>query len=248
ELFGDVKPDVVVCEPVQGSYLSGEHCIVLGFNDGNSPSFARVDLSFFDSEQHQDQRPTRARQWHLLQRLLKQYENLMLWMPERQGTEEILPSQFSEILIEQNAVTSITADVLLKERGVAEESPRESAEKHFVENLRGLQLGDDDLRRFERYGQSVASGARGLTVLAARSHSRLSVYDGILTDSVLKKWLSDWMARHTFSVSQLDGIVGCSFRFFADRMLNLDEIDESDGLLPAHVFGSFAHDVLARFY
>lgn len=248
ELFGDVKPDVVLCEPVQASYLSGEHCIVLGFNDGNFPSFARVDLSFFDSEQHQDQRPTRARQWHLLQRLLKQYENLMLWMPERQGTEEILPSQFSEILIEQNAVTSITADVLLKERGVAEESPRESAEKHFVENLRGLQLGDDDLRRFERYGQSVASGARGLTVLAARSHSRLSVYDGILTDSVLKKWLSDWMARHTFSVSQLDGIVGCSFRFFADRMLNLDEIDESDGLLPAHVFGSFAHDVLARFY
>ncbi len=248
ELFGDARPDVVLCEPAQAAFLSGGHCIVLGFNDGNFPNFARVDLSFFDFDQHQDQRPTRARQWHLLQRLLKQYGRLQLWMPERQGTEELLPSQFSEILLEQNAVLATTGDALLHDLNIAEGSPRELAEKQFVQNMRGLQLGEDELGRFERYGQSVASGARGLTVLAARSHSRLSVYDGILTDTRLKNWLSDWMARHTFSVSQLDGIVGCSFRFFADRMLNLDEIDESDGLLPAHVFGSFAHDVLARFY
>jgi RecB family exonuclease len=240
--------EVLLCGPETAGALAGERCLVLGFNDGNFPRFAKPDASFLRQDVHKDQGPTRARQWMLLEKLFSRYGQVQLWMPEREGTEELLPSQFAEALVRDGAASKTTAEKYLRDLNCREQSAQDAAEVQFAGYLRGLELNEQELEKFRRAGAGVYNAARGINVLASRSNHQLSIYDGILTDPRLQAWLAAWVDRHVFSVSQLDGIVGCSFRFFVERMLNLDELEEADDLLPAHVFGSFAHDVLARFY
>src|SRR5690606_27666220 len=101
-------------------------------------------------------------------------------------------------------------------RGIVEE-----AESQFAAYLKNVRLSPTELAKFRKYGLTAYNAARATTVMAERYNPQLGGYDGILQDPRLKAWLAAWLDRHKFSVSQLDGIVGCSFRFFADRMLHL---------------------------
>lgn len=242
------RADVILCNPESASYLAGNRLALLGFNDGSCPRFARSDVSFYGSDGPRDQAPYRGRQWHVLSRILSNFTNCELWMPAREGTEPLLPSQFAELLQRKNCVTAVSAEHHLENARCPRENRRDGAEERFVNHLRGLELSSSELAKIRKSAPAAYAAARGISVMASRSAQELSAYDGILRDPQLTRWLANWVDRHTFSVSQLDRIVGCSFRFFADRMLNLDEEERADDLLPAHVFGAFAHDVLARFY
>ncbi len=239
---------VTVCSPSTAATMRSDCCIVLGCNDGNFPKFARPDASFLNYSFHTNQTGYRVRQRITLERILRNHSRCLLWQPAKVGTEDLLPSQFIENLLESGQCSEVTTTDLLDRMGIGPASLGRQANADFVENLKGLILTDGELKRFRQRGSMAFNVAANISVIASRSRPKLSSYDGIILDPNLQTWLADWTDRHIYSVSQLDAVVGCSFRFFVQRMLNLEELDEADNLLPSHVFGSFTHDVLARFY
>ncbi len=239
---------VTVCTPAVASRLRSDCCLLLGCNDGNFPRFARPEAAFLAARFHTTQAGALARQRITLHRIIRNHATALLWMPRRIDTEQALPSQFIEELLSRGQATEVEADVLLKHMGARLEGKVGRRQAELVENLRGLILSENELQRLHRRSPRAYQVAHGISLLAQRSHAHLGGYDGVITDPVLKPWLRQWAARHIYSVSQLDTIVGCSFRFFVERILNLEEPEEADDLLPAHAFGSFAHDVLAVFY
>jgi len=261
----DGRGGVLACSPEIAQKLEPDYCCVPGFNDGNLPRFGRPDASFLSRDYHLSQKILRERQWQTVERLARKGRQSWFFVPKHEGTEELLPSQFIDRLqggrgpsangeafhpaaAETQTAIRTTAGAVLRKNRAAGRGRVAIAQTEMAEALRGLELSDSEVRRFAARGEAVFNIANGIAVQTSRSRSQLSAHDGIITDPQLKQWLASWVDRHTFSVSQLDGIVGCSFRFFADRLLNLEQIDEADGLLPAHLFGSFAHDVLAVFY
>lgn len=240
---------VKICPPHIAASLFSDVCIVLGCNDGNFPTFARPETVFTDYQLRDNQTRHRASQRLLLQQLAQRHGRLLLWMPEREGIENLLPSQFIEELLEQNAITKTSAQTLMESMSLTlSNGDLNHPISELVHSIKGLTFTDSELRRFSRRGALIHNIAFTTNVMAHRAIPDLSSYDGIITDPQLKTWLSSWAQRHIYSVSQLDTVVGCSFRFFGERILNLEEIEESDDLLSASVFGSITHDVLARFY
>ncbi len=239
---------VTVCSPSTAAKLRSDCGIVLGCNDGNFPKFARPDASFLSYSFHSNQTGYRARQRVTLDRILRNHSRVLLWMPGKVGTEDLLPSQFIEDLLESGRCNEIETGDLLNRMNAQQHFSGRQEQLELVENLKGLVLTESELKRFRQRGPLAFNIAANISVLASRSKAQMAGYDGILVDPALRGWLENWADRHIYSVSQLDAVVGCSFRFFVQRMLNLQELDEADDLLPSHVFGSFTHDVLARFY
>jgi RecB family exonuclease len=239
---------VTVCSPSDAGKIRSNCCIVLGCNDGNFPQFAKPDAQFFGYSFQSSQTAARARQRIVLEQILRNHARVLLWMPQRLGVEELLPSQFIEDLLAAGRCAGVTVDTLLAGMKANTYGSGHQLQQELVESLRGLVLTPGEVQRFAQRGRLMFNIASNMSVHASRAQAQMSGYDGIITDPHLKEWLAHWADRHIYSVSQLDSIVGCSFRFFVDRMLHLEELEEADDLLPAHLFGSFTHNVLARFY
>lgn len=239
---------VTVCSPAIAARLRSDCCMVLGCNDGNLPRFARPEPAFIGDRSPANQAALLARQRATLHRIIRNHATSLLWMPKRVELEEALPSQFIEELLDNGEASAVQAEILLQSMEAPLEGHVGRAQKAFVENLRGLLLSEDELQSLRKKSLRAYQVAHSTSLLANRAQAHLGGYDGVISDPVLKPWLRQWADRHIYSVSQLDTVVGCSFRFFAERILNLEETEEADALLPAHAFGSFAHDVLAVFY
>lgn len=242
------EAEVVLCDLETASKLRPEVCLVLGCNDGSLPRFARPGADFLSGRLMNAQATARERQWLQFEKLLRSSGRTFLFMPAKEGTEELLPSQFVEELDRQGRlIFGLTQDVL-QMLNRPELARRSAPLAEVSQLLKGVQLTEGELKRFARRGSAVYNLAHTASVVSARSAAELGAHDGVIRDSRLRKWVADWAARHIYSVSQLDAIVGCSFRFYVERMLNLEEVEEADELLPAHEFGSMAHEILSRFY
>jgi len=136
--------------------------------------------------------------------------------------------------------------------GVTEPSEAIWSPHGFQEALgRRLQQADDpqaDDWLWLAEGQHQNQLVHGLHVNRLRgAPDRLGPYDGHLGP-----WVdSDAFAPgggHVYSTSQLDRYAACPFRFFAQRLLSLEELPEVEEDLTALTRGSLIHDILCRFY
>ncbi|RPI70343.1 MAG: hypothetical protein EHM47_12285 [Ignavibacteriales bacterium] len=88
----------------------------------------------------------------------------------------------------------------------------------------------ETLRRNEMTGNSPFTG---------------EIYESLKDDN--KEWLSDLKFRQ-YSVSQLEVYAKCPYKYFAERILKLEEIDEPTEEIEALEMGSLLHNVFYEFY
>lgn len=68
-------------------------------------------------------------------------------------------------------------------------------------------------------------------------------YDGLLSNPQL----AQQDAKYGFSPSQLNSYVSCPFKYYSERVLELSDLDEEEGL-GARSLGSFYHEILHKYY
>jgi ATP-dependent helicase/DNAse subunit B len=96
-----------------------------------------------------------------------------------------------------------------------------------------------------------ANALRGRQIEAARENvgSPFDRYDGLLTDPALIVAASARVGPdRTWSASQLNDYGVCPFRFFAKRLLRLEELKEPEEGLDQRQLGSIYHAILERTY
>ncbi len=90
-----------------------------------------------------------------------------------------------------------------------------------------------------------------MSALAERrrySREPFDCYDGMLDDEALIRQLAtDWGPEHLYSASQLSTYGSCPFKFFMERVLALESVDEPEEEIDRAARGSLAHRILARF-
>jgi len=90
-----------------------------------------------------------------------------------------------------------------------------------------------------------------MSALAERrrySRETFDCYDGMLDDKKLIAQLAtDWGPEHLYSASQLSTYGSCPFKFFMERVLALESVDEPEEEIDRAARGSLAHRILARF-
>ncbi len=75
-------------------------------------------------------------------------------------------------------------------------------------------------------------------------------YDGVMGDAEIRKLLAGPLfgPDHVFSASQFDTYAQCPMRFFLQRVLRLQELEDPDEDLQATDLGNLMHRVLANFF
>jgi ATP-dependent helicase/nuclease subunit B len=72
-----------------------------------------------------------------------------------------------------------------------------------------------------------------------------SIYDSLKEDD--RNWLNDLKFRQ-YSVSQLETYAKCPYKYFAERILRLEEIDDPTEEVEALEMGSLLHNIFYEFY
>jgi ATP-dependent helicase/nuclease subunit B len=96
---------------------------------------------------------------------------------------------------------------------------------------------------------SLRPVARAIAVVHDReSRRQYGVYDGILGDARIHKRLEAAMREAVLSASRLGAYGSCPFRYFAERILGLEEIVEPEDELTSINKGKFYHAILRDFF
>lgn len=100
---------------------------------------------------------------------------------------------------------------------------------------------------FARVGGSVLNGLDCVSQRAEREE--FGAYEGLLHSEQARSALAQrFNAEHLWSPSRLEGYSACPFRFFAERMLNLEPLEELTVSNDARRRGSLLHLVLATIH
>ena len=74
-------------------------------------------------------------------------------------------------------------------------------------------------------------------------------YSGLLTDPQLIAWVAGELGpQRPWSASQLNELGACRYRFFAKRLLGLEELWQPEPGLNALDLGTLNHEILERTY
>ncbi|MDO8548907.1 MAG: PD-(D/E)XK nuclease family protein, partial [Ignavibacteria bacterium] len=129
--------------------------------------------------------------------------------------------------------TIYSKEELLKLAGIVETSilrekygERISVITEDIENAKKV----SNLRRDEMYGDSPFVG---------------DIYESLKNED--KDWLNDLRFRQ-YSISQLETYAKCPYKYFAERILRLEEIDEPTEEVEALEMGSLLHNIFYEFY
>lgn len=81
------------------------------------------------------------------------------------------------------------------------------------------------------------------------SPAPFGIYDGVLSDAELVSVLNaEFGTDHQFSVNQLEIYIDCPFRFFAERVLGVEETEAPEAEFDPRVRGTILHHALESFH
>jgi ATP-dependent helicase/nuclease subunit B len=236
---------VAVLDAMAARGLSFKALIVLGMNERVFPRFIVEDAFFSDA--------FRARVTHRLgnrmpKKLAGYEEERLLFQLLRGAADEIVyvyqrsdergrPRIVSSYLpaIEERALARRPADRLAS-TPFDLLTPREAS----LRSRRGEELG-------RATGRDVSPLVRGLEFLeAVESRGALTAYDGRVNAQTY--WTQ--VAGYGLSPTALEKLAECPFKFFAARMMDLEELEapEEEAQLDPIDIGQLYHDILEHFH
>ena len=91
---------------------------------------------------------------------------------------------------------------------------------------------------------------RGAAIeLQRHDASPFGAYDGVFSDQALIDAVgAHYGGRHLFSVQQIETYLECPFRFFAQRVLKVEEMDAPEAEFDPLLAGAILHDALQQFH
>ena len=235
--------------------LSFDTVILGGLVDGEFPVVFRSD-TFLPSGQRETESDRLHKDRFLFYHALTLYrKQLYLLSPQHDGEVELVPSAFIDELQHITEIktstdrdeTLFSTENFLKNYGafVWERSETEEIETPNVPSmiLPTLPLIVHNVRV-----------ERSRTVPVEKNDTvthKLPQYEGQLSSNLLSpasRRALEQRREKTYSVSQLETYGECPFRYFSDRVLNLNPTEEEETGLTSMEKGSLAHKILFEFY
>ena len=234
---------VTTLEEIRG--LKFDYLFIGGLYDGNFPTRYNPEIFFSGSFRKQSLIHQTEERYRFYQTLCTWNKQLYLTFPTTQEGKETVAStflkDFEELfqLIEKNeedyADTIYSKEDLLIAAGRNEINLTDD----ILDNIKNINVDSilkaikiDKIRSSDPFGESVFTG---------------NILSGEENTGELKEVLNQYLKKQ-YSISQLETYAKCPFKFFLERVLGIETIEEPTEDIEAIEMGRLLHSILFEFY
>jgi ATP-dependent helicase/nuclease subunit B len=239
---------------------AGGHVEVMGLLDARMRSFEKVFLvgltsehfpvtperpAFFeemtDAHPRFDTGDERLRGRYLFATLLANVDELTITTPETGDDESVVVR--SPVLDELQRVTGIEPEAGVDDRV----GSREDLQRHIAATTDRRAAVSRAGDRGDFSPEQTKRTDRGLLCADNRGTAGLSEHDGVLDPETVAEVYPP-SEREPYSASRIERYVECGFKFYADKVLGIEDRDDVEVVPTPLETGSYIHDVLERFF
>jgi len=239
---------------------AGGHVEVMGMLDARMQSFEKVFLvgltsehfpvtperpAFFeemtDAHPRFDTGDERLRGRYLFATLLANVDELTITTPETGDDESAIVR--SPVIDELQRVTDIEPEDGVDDRVGA----REDLQRHVAATTDRRAAVSRAGDRGDLSPEQTKRTDRGLHCADNRGTAGLSKHDGVLDPETVDEVYPP-SEREPYSASRIERYVECGFKFYADKVLGIEDPDDVEVVPTPLETGSYVHDVLERFF
>lgn len=224
--------------------LEFDYLFICGLCDGDLPTRYMPEVFLSGSFSRQEQNHQVEERYHFYQSLCSWRKKLYLTNPLSEEIRELVQSNFLTEFKNLFEVTEkkeadylnkiYSKDELLRAAGfIGVDSIKEKyGEKEIPVNLENLQqsISINDLRTKDPFAASAFTG---------------DIYESLNENE--KDWLFN-LKNNRYSTSQLETYAKCPYKYFAERILHLEQLDEPVEEIEALEMGSILHSLLYEFF
>jgi ATP-dependent helicase/nuclease subunit B len=224
--------------------LEFDYLFICGMCDGDLPTRYAPEIFFSGSYSRYEENHQTEERYHFYQSLCSWKKALYLTYPLSEERKELAQSNFliefrnlfnvNEKFENDFKNTLYSREEILELAGIVDTSlliekygkEKISIDADDIENAKKI----NNLRRDEMFGDSPFVG---------------DIYQSLKNED--KDWLKDFKFRQ-YSISQLETYAKCPYKYFAERILKLEEIEEPTEEVEALEMGSLLHNIFYEFY
>ncbi|MEN8192791.1 MAG: PD-(D/E)XK nuclease family protein [Bacteroidota bacterium] len=225
--------------------LKFKHTFLMGMIDGDFPTKYQPEIFFSGSFRKKEKHHLNKERYRFYQSLKSWEQSLYLTYPLSDGEKETVKSTFLDEFEKSFQVTNKSEPDYNKQIFSTEELQRNIGIKDFpIEKIKDTKIESelkdweeavdiDRRRNADPFGESSYSGR----IFSERENVHPEV----------KKKLEEMQTR-AYSISQLETYTKCPFKYFLERVLRIEVIEEPDEEMEAVEIGSLLHAILFEFY
>lgn len=217
--------------------LKYQYLFIIGMNDGDLPT--RYSPEIFFSPEYLEKYKIKHQygERFLFYQALSSFEkSVYLTIPKTDGKKELMTSHFLNDLLKQfevNEISSSVYDNLI----------------YSVNNLLGNYSSIKDKIETLPFSKEFIGNAVNIEEARKTGSVYAGDYNGILNiENISDNNLLEEFKNKTFSITQLELYAACPYKYFLERILNIETVGEPDENIEAKEIGLLLHNILYKFY
>ena len=224
--------------------LKFDYLFISGLCDGDFPTRYVPEIFFSGSYVKNEKNHQTEERYHFYQSLCSWNKRLYLTHPVKEERRELVTSNFLDEFLSLFTVTEKSSlnykDNLYNKEELLKNIGEVGTEK--FENDNAIKDLNIDLQAIKH--------ASEVEKLRSENPFGKSEYTGFISQKLLSnsKGKLEGLKNKEYSISQLETYAACPYKYFAERILNLEPLEEPSEEIEALEMGSLLHSILYEFY
>jgi ATP-dependent helicase/nuclease subunit B len=224
--------------------LKFDYLFLAGLCDGDFPTRYVPEIFFSGSYVKNEKHHQTEERYHFYQSLCSWNKRLYLTYPQKEEKRELVESNFldeflSLFSVSEKSISNYQGNLYNKEellRYIGKVGVDNFEEDYAIKDL------NIDLNAIKH--------ATAIDKLRTENPFGESEYTGFISKKLLpeSKEILKGLRNKEYSISQLETYAACPYKYFAERILNLQPLEEPSEEIEALEMGSLLHSILYEFY
>lgn len=223
--------------------LKFDYLFISSLCDGDFPTRYIPEIFFSGSYLKNERNHQTEERYHFYQSLCSWNKKLYLTYPAKEERKELAQSTFLEELL-SIFLTSQKSKTNYENKIFNKEELLKYAGKMGFENL-----SDDAIKQLDIDLQTLKE-AENIDKLRNENGFAETEFTGYISKTHLNRIIKklEVLKEKDYSISQLETYAACPYKYFAERVLKIEPIDEPSEEIEALEMGSLLHTILYEFY
>ena len=224
--------------------LKFDYLFICGMCDGDLPTRYTPEIFLSGSFFRREENHQTEERYHFYQALCSWKKGLYLTYPLSEERKELVQSNF---LTEFKNLFSVKtkSEIDFKNTIYSKEEFLKLAGETDISLLKKKYGNEEIIIDIEQIEKAKQINKIRINEMSGDSPYAGNIYESL--EDTGKEWLNDLKFRQ-YSVSQLETYAKCPYKYFAERILKLEEIDEPTEEVEALEMGSLLHNIFYEFY
>ena len=224
--------------------LKFDYLFISGLCDGDFPTRYVPEIFFSGSYVKNEKNHQTEERYHFYQSLCSWNKRLYLTHPLKEERRELVTSNFLDEFLSLFDVT---------EKSVINYQDKLYSKEELLRHIGQVgtkKFENDDAIKDLNIDLEAIKHASEIEKMRTENPFGESEYTGFISQNLLpnSKEKLEGLRKKEYSISQLETYAACPYKYFAERILNLEPLEEPSEEIEALEMGSLLHSILYEFY